>query len=684
MEKIILAFKAIKELGFRKIGLFLLYQLSLKTGYQYWVTRKAPPINPRQVDDLIFTPLFNLPSPQEVASILGEAGEAILFKEANTIIDGRYQLFGGEPTPLCFEPPPPLLHWTALTNTNTVELDLLKDESQPRDIKFLWEPCRFGWVFALGRAYHITKDEKYASSFWEYAETFIKKNPPYLGIHWVSGQEVALRLLSLVFGLQVFQNAASTTPEREKRLIESVVAHAARIPPTLVYARAQNNNHLLSEAAGLLTAGLAIPNHPQAQRWRSLGWFWFNKSLQQQIFNDGTYIQQSTNYHRLMLQLSLWVHKIALSHKLFMPEETQTLLAAATRWLFSLIDVESGRAPNLGPNDGAYLFPLSVAPFDDYRPVIQAAAFTFWGITPIEPGVWDEMIAWLGEKKIAPKSGKEVNTDQFFQPHPTVIRSRDKSSWAYLRAAKFFDRPGHADQLHFDLWRRGMNIGQDGGTFLYNAPPPWDNALAHTAIHNTLTVEPSVSQDQMRRADRFLYLDWAQAEIISEEINLFGERESLVVQHDGYRHLGVLHQREVKVSSDNSWLVKDQVIPINIKYTHSEKTYQAALHWLLPDLPWSLNVLDHTRENPLLILSLKSPTGVIVLSISSEQPGGKVSMQTEYQFVRAGKIIEGQGQISPTWGWSSPTYGVKIPALSIRVVVSSGLPIQFRSEWTFP
>jgi len=376
VEKIILAFKAIKELGFRKIGLFLLYQLSLKTGYLFWVTRKAPHVNSHHIDELVFTPLFCLPSPQEVSAILGEAGEAILFKEANTIVAGRHQLFGGEPVPLVLEPPSPLLHWSALSNTNTVEPDSPQDKSQPRDIKFLWEPCRFGWVFILARAYHVLKDEKYATSFWEYVETFIEENPPYLGIHWVSGQEVALRLISLVFGLQVFQYAASTTPEREKMLIESMVAHAMRIPPTLVYARAQNNNHLLSEAAGLFTAGLALPNHPQAQRWRSQGWFWFNKGLQQQISGDGTYIQQSTNYHRLMLQLSLWVHKIALSHKIFMPEETQTLLAAATRWLFSLLDDESGRVPNLGPNDGAYLFPLSVLPFDDYRPVIQAAAFS--------------------------------------------------------------------------------------------------------------------------------------------------------------------------------------------------------------------------------------------------------------------------------------------------------------------
>jgi len=246
------------------------------------------------------------------------------------------------------------------------------------------------------------------------------------------------------------------------------------------------------------------------------------------------------------------------------------------------------------------------------------------------------------------------------------------------------DRPGHADQLHLDLWWHGMNIGKDAGTYLYNAPPPWDNAFAHTAIHNTLTIEPSIIRDQMTQVGRFLFLDWAQADIVAKKINLYGERESLFVEHDGYRHLGVLHQRGVKVRPNNSWLVEDQVIPIKAKYAHSGKTYQAALHWLLPDLPWSLDASDNTPESSSFRLGLETPMGVITLSISSEQPSEKASMITELQIIRAGKIIKGQGQINPTWGWSSPTYGVKIPALSIRVVVSSGLPIQFRSEWTFP
>jgi hypothetical protein len=81
-----------------------------------------------------------------------------------------------------------------------------------------------------------------------------------------------------------------------ERLAETIAAHAARIPPTLAYARAQNNNHLLTEAVGLYTAGAALAEHPRADYWRDLGWRWLNAALQSQIDGDGTYIQHSTNY----------------------------------------------------------------------------------------------------------------------------------------------------------------------------------------------------------------------------------------------------------------------------------------------------------------------------------------------------------------------------------------------------
>jgi hypothetical protein len=347
------------------------------------------------------------------------------------------------------------------------------------------------------------------------------------------------------------------------------------------------------------------------------------------------------------------------------------------------MDPTTGRVPNLGPNDGAYILPLTNCPFEDYRPVVQSAGKTFLCKPVFQPGLWDEMTEWIGISKKASISTNLFQSMKLSKPidgikTPIIIKSPNKHSWVYLRAVKFYDRPGHADQLHIDLWWHGNNIAQDAGTFLYNAHQPWNNSLASTNVHNTLIID---NHDQMTRAGRFLFLSWAQTKIIYDQKNKRGEYQKIIAQHDGYRHFGLIHQREVSVTEENKWLIIDKVIPS--KQTNpSHRTHKVTLQWLLPDWLWSVNENIHHVQEP-FELSIKSPEGNISLSLSVQSGNQSKLLIPGFQLIRAGENIFGQGNVFPTWGWTSPTYGVRIPALSLRVTVSSTIPIQFLSEWSF-
>ena len=208
---------------------------------------------------------------------------------------------------------------------------------------------------------------------------FITSNPAYLGPHWSSAQEVAIRLVALAFAYQVFSRSSHSHSERLKTLAQAIAVHAERIPPTRPYARSQNNNHLITEALGLYTASALLPEHPFAPKWHDLGWKWLLYAFRTQIDPDGTYIQHSTNYHRLMLQAALWavaVHDSSFIDEL-VPQDILDLLKISTDWLWKLVDPETGHVPNLGHNDGAYILPLTVCPYHDYRPVLYAATQTF-------------------------------------------------------------------------------------------------------------------------------------------------------------------------------------------------------------------------------------------------------------------------------------------------------------------
>lgn len=643
VKKIKIATKAVTQLGWRYTGHYAWYRIQLRTGLLRWRTPLVNALEEKKPPSAMSLPVVPLPQRELLKNILGDTGEEAIF-QADEIVAGKVRLFGGNATALKLVPTGELDHWTRHTAFQHAGVD----------IKFIWEPGRFSWAILLGRAYHLTGNEKYARTFWKFTEKFFLANPPNRGPHWASAQEVGLRLISLVFAAGLFKNSPESSPERMRTLAVNLAAHAKRIPPTIGYARAQNNNHLLSEAAALYTAAAALPKHPQAGRWRRLGWRWLHAGLDAQITENGEYAQHSTNYHRLMLQVVLWAKLVADAQGDIFPEASRAKLAAATRWLQGLFDHDSGQVPNLGSNDGAYILPLSIYGFEDFRPVLQAAGRAFIGQDLLPNGKWDEMCVWLVPHPVKPLA---IN----IKP---PLRLQADHSWAYLRAAHYPTRPNHADQLHLDLWWQGHNIALDGGTYQYNADPPWFNALDVSSLHNTITID---GQEQMSKTGQFLWLDWAQAEVVDTHHDHRGRLNWAVTQHNGYRKLGVYHRRIVSCES-NIWVVRDQVCPID-EAKQPDRTSRVRLHWLLPDGKWSLHETT---------LHLDLGRGEIILQITGLEDNLTASL------VRAGEVLAGHPAPNPIRGWVSPTYGIKRPALSLVVSLEAKLPITLTSTWQLP
>lgn len=637
-NSLILKLRALFQLSLSSLLNYAVYQFKWRTGLLRWQT-------PRHPLDLEIAasiqPLFDPPTAQALKRSLGDQA-GLLINEADEILAGRVQLFGGPARPLQLDSAGHNMHWTRYTN------------SLPNgdDIKALWEMGRFGWATTLARAFQLTGDEKYANAFWHNAEEFFTANPPNIGPHWSSAQEIALRIIALSFSYSVFTHSKSSTAQRKRLMAANLASHAERIPVTLAYARAQNNNHLLSEALGLYTASALMPNYKYSARWRKIGRKNLIAGINAQISADGSYAQHSTNYHRLMLQLALWAQLLTQHLGEPLPAATLESLASVTRWLLTLLDEDSGQLPNLGPNDGAYILPLSTLSFSDFRPVLQAAAQSFLGHQPLPAGHWDEMALWLAST--ANQSSQPIHKSA------SPLRVQGKHSWAYLRAAQFHSRPGHADQLHLDLWWRGLNIAKDAGSYLYTSKAPWDNALSHTRAHNTLTIN---EQDQMTRAGRFLWLDWAQAKVLDRQTNENDDLISITAQHDGYRKMKLTHQRRIQVNAEDTWEVQDKLMG------KTSKPIQARLHWLLPDWKWEF------AENT---LSLQSPHGLILITLQS--PGG----QPSYSLIRQGEVLLGGAKADPILGWFSPTYGLKEAALSFVIDLHARAPLTLTTNWTLP
>lgn len=638
LRKFRAGWKALRQLGPTKVVHYLLYKLGLGTGYFRIITPTRSKNSTLPYSCLKPYWFWSVPSLKTLPTHLSTSICGFI-EHADLACDGKTRLFGTLEREINLTPSSPLHHWTVHE----------RQQTKAGDIKLTWEPARFGFAISLGQSYLMTRDSKYLRAFWKLYTVFQKSNPINWGPNWQSGQEIALRLIAWVITLHFFHQGDALKPNQLKQICIAIADHAERIPPTIFYAKAQGNNHLISEAVGLYTAGVFLPNHPKASRWRALGKKWFYQAIQHQIDENGEYCQHSTNYQRMMLMLCLWMNLVTENSGEIMDADIFKKLAAAVHWLESHMDPVSGKAINLGHNDGTYVFPFSPATFEDYRPILQAASRAFRGYAAMPPGFWDMLCYWfnlpIDTEPVPLQKGDCIGSK-------TRIQSGE--DWAMLRAVQYKSRPAHADQLQVNIWHAGIPFTLDAGTYQYNAAPPWENALAGTVVHNTILID---QRDQMQRAGKFLWLDWAQAKLIHTD------DRSVTAAHNGYRQLGVLHERTLAWEDPSAWLVTDLIQATN----RQRPVHDILLHWLLPDY-------SHHFSNKGILLS--APSGTYHLEIGSSNRTGSKSLS----MIHAGKTLRGDYE-DIHLGWYSPTYTERIPALSIVYQFMGSLPVSICSRF---
>ena len=562
------------------------------------------------------------------------------------------------------------------------------------DVKFVWETSRFAVVYTLVRAYAGAKDDRYAEAFWMLVEDWADKNPPNRGVNWASGQEVAVRVMAWYFGLYGFLESPATSAPRVFKLVRMIEKHGERIAGFIEYALSQRNNHGISEAVGLFTIGVLSPQLRRAVEWVERGRDLIVSQLREQVYEDGSYVQHSFNYERVLLDNLLWAFRLGELNGSRFPDESYHAIAKAIAFMLRFCDPQTGRMPNYGANDGSLVLPLSACDYTDYRPSLQAAHYVVHREHCFDSGPWNELTEWLfagelskaesgvpeterdfaSQERLAPAAKALLKEDRLrarINPCPSLkqkaflqdlqeagadsgyLKLTGRESYALLRAARYRDRPSQADQLHLDLWWRGENIACDAGTYLYNGAEPWANVLAGTGVHNTVTV---AGRDQMTRAGRFLWVDWAQAESVNYRV---GTANAVEAWHYGYSRIGVQHRRSVFYSDEQDfWIVVDDVL--------GKSVLEARLHWLFSDFPyqWINGRLRMAMPKAAFDCFVYSSVPSATTLVRGAEP---ISGERE-------KVSEYELQIR---GWRSLYYGEKQPALSLAVTTQSALPVRF-------
>lgn len=458
------------------------------------------------------------------------------------------------------------------SDTHWCDINLF--DADKGDIKFAWEASRFSWAWHLVRAYKWTGNEEYAELFWRLFESWLEDNQPNLGIHWISGQECALRIMAWTFALYGFLDSSATTDARVEKMLLGLYFHAQRIEGFISHAIRQKTNHALTEAAGLYTVGTVFSFLKNANRWRNMGQKIIEREGIRQIYRDGGYVQQSANYHRVMLQTLLWYFVLARLNEHRISDILQQRFARAVDFIYEMCDVINGRTPNYGPNDGALVLPLNGCDYSDFRPVIQAGAYLTKGCRIFPHGPWDEDMIWLFgpgalDSKISPPKQKSRCFSE-----SGYFTLRDDDSWAMLRCHTYKDRVGHVDLLHLDLWSQGENLLRDCGSYKYFAPedPELEYYFKSIFAHNTIILN---NASPLRLASRFIWLPWPKAQVLcfkdEEDRILFSGRHFAYYRNPGKP----VHQRECEFDKRNDiWKIKDKIF--------GKKIHQVELRWHMP------------------------------------------------------------------------------------------------------
>ncbi|MFI5212902.1 MAG: heparinase II/III family protein [Gemmatimonadales bacterium] len=511
---------------------------------------------------------------------LGGAATTMLVATAERVLEGEWPFFGANWIRTGFPPTwhrDPFSGWEPSAAQHWTRIPL---RSGPGDIKGVWEPSRFTPAYLLARAALVSSDNRYAAGFWSLVESWAQANPPGCGANWACGQEATFRTIALLSASAALERFPATSDARRRLLSRLLFAHGRRIWSNLAYARAQKNNHGVSEGVGLYTLGLLFRGQPEADRWRRRGLRVIREELARQVYPDGGYVQHSTNYARVALHDILWA--LAVCRACDAAEKDLDPALDAARRVATLLramqDPVSGEVPPIGADDGTMVLDLTSCRRRDFRPVLQATAIATEGVRWYPPGPWDEEAVWLHGpaaleapyRPLAPEVARDAGVGGYYVRRSGALHT-------VLRAPVFHDRPSHADLLHLDVWWSGVNVALDAGTYSYHAPPPWHGAFATGAFHNGVTVD---NAEPMRRGPGFTWLDWTSAPISAAWSAVAPvHAQYLEASHDGYARLGegMVVRRGVLVLAGDCVVVVDVVVGLG--------RHRARLRWLLCAAP---------------------------------------------------------------------------------------------------
>jgi hypothetical protein len=604
--------------------------------------------------------IFNAVLPREAATRVPGDAKAAVLASADRLMRGEWEVLGVIRTdmvkPDWFRDP--LTGRRSAPDRYAFRIDH-RSEAQVGNVKQVWEISRLQHLTLLATAWFLTHEEKYANRVADHLRSWWHENPFLSGVHWTSGIEVGIRLISLAWIRRLLDDwpGVGDLFEHDGVALQQIRWHQQYLA-SFPSRGSSANNHVIAEAAGQLVASCAFPWFLESDHWRRRSARLLERELVRNTFSSGISRELASDYHCFIAELGFLaaVESEVRGHPLSSGTWERLCLMADSA--AALVD-ERFRPPRQGDSDEGRALLLD-GPRANSWPSLQALAETlvgrldWWPQAPAD--VRSSIVGALASAKPRIEGRPRQRPSRFADAGLTLLRTTGKDEiWCrcdggphgYLSIAAH----AHADALSVEVRYAGVDILADPGTYCYHGERAWRSYFRSTIAHNTAELD---GRSQSSEGGPFMWLRHAHAHEV--EVIDDGDIATWTAEHDGYSSLDppASHRRSVLLDRASRTIdIVDQIeggsYELRLAF-HFGPEVQVELNGTFASLGWRTAFTSGAAR-------LELP------------PGLKWTLH--------------QGETNPIVGWYSSSLGKRIPAFSLIGCGRSapGIPLTTRLEF---
>jgi hypothetical protein len=582
--------------------------------------------------------------PGTAERVSGEARAAIL-ESAERLLCGEWEVLGVVRTDLV-QPDwflDPVTGRRSVQDRHAFRVDH-RSEEQVGNIKQVWELSRLQHLTLLATVWFLTHDERYARRVADQLRSWWRENPFLSGVHWTSGIELGIRLISLAWIRRLLDDwpGAADLFERDALAVRQIRWHQQYLA-AFPSRGSSANNHVIAEAAGQLVASCAFPWFAESERWRRRSARLLERELVRNTFPSGIGRELASDYQCFIAELGFLAAAEAEAYGHPLPDVVWERLCAMADSAAALVD-EKMRPPRQGDSDEGRALLLD-APMSNRWPSLLAVAdalvgrLDWWPRPPVDAG--GMIIGAMAGTRHSLAGRPAQRPSRFADAGITLLRTAgydhlpeiwcrcDGGPHGYLSIAAH----AHADALSVEVRYGGVEILADPGTYCYHGEPSWRSYFRSTIAHNTAELG---GRSQSSEGGPFMWTSHAHAREV--EVIDDGDIATWTSEHDGYASLDppALHRRSVLLDRAS------RSIDITDEIEGGSHDIRLAFH-LGPEVQVQLN-------EGCAILSWPAVSGPVAARLELA-PGLRWTLHL--------------GEIDPILGWYAPGLGRRVPAFSL-------------------